>query len=194
MTITTRSAEANRPRRAFTLAEVMVASSLAAVLIGGVLATAVMIGVSGMNAEAYGELDAQMRAAMDTFARDAREAVAIHWNSDQNVTLTVPTPAGAMQGVTYVYDADELSPTRGCFVRLAFPAPPRVLVRGVAADFAFRRYKLDTGGAPDSAAANDLETRQIQVSLRASRTALTATASQTALSARFVLRNKGVDR
>ena len=64
---------------------------------------------------------------------------------------------------------------------------------GVAADFAFHRYKVEQPGVADNTATNDLETKQVQLNLRAVRTgATTVAATQTAISARFILRNKRV--
>ena len=56
-------------------------------------------------------------------------------------------------------------------------------------EFAFRRYKVVNGA--NFAAANDLETKQIQITLRSVRTgATTVAATNAVLSARVVLRNK----
>ena len=65
-----------------------------------------------------------------------------------------------------------------------------MLVRNVT-EFAFRRYKVVNG--VDFSAANDLETKQIQITLRSVRTgATTVAATNAVLSARVVLRNKSV--
>ena len=66
----------------------------------------------------------------------------------------------------------------------------RILVRDVT-DFAFRRYKVVNG--VDYTAANDLETKQLQITLRAVRSrSTTVDATNAVLSARVVLRNKVV--
>jgi hypothetical protein len=201
MTTTTRSIDGGagpggKDRRAFTLTEVMLAATLSAFVLAGVLSTVWLIGRSGLNTAHYGELETEARRALETFAEDARQAIAIHWNSGQSITLTVPTANDAVRSVTYGYDSDTNSATCGCFFLESDPAagPPvrRVLMRGVSEDFAFHRYKREQAGAADSAA-NDLETRQIQVSLRAVRTAMTTAATQTVVSARYVLRNKRVN-
>jgi hypothetical protein len=63
-------------------------------------------------------------------------------------------------------------------------------VRNVS-EFAFRRYKVING--VDYTANNDLETKQIQITLRAIRTGVTTVDTTNAvLSARVVLRNKAV--
>lgn len=174
----------------------MVAASLATVVLAGVMSAFLFIGRTGFNASGYSEMSAQTRRALDVFASDARMASGIQWNSSQSITFSVPA-AGGTTLVTYAYDRTGTGPTAGCFYRL--PGGPdstatrRVLVRQVSATFAFRRYKLEQNGVTDRTAANDLETKLIQVDLQASRRTGTVVAStQTALSARYLLRNKRV--
>jgi Tfp pilus assembly protein PilW len=202
MTTTTPSIERGRPippraRPAFTLTEVMVAATLSVLVLAGVLSSFLLIGRTGYNASAYSVTEAEIRRGLETFAEDVRQANDIHLNSAQSITLTVPTDANATQLVTYAYDGDSASGTYQCFYRQLGPAdsgePRRVLVHDVAADFAFHRYKLEQAGVTDNSAANDMETKQIQLNLRAVRTGITTAATtQTAISARFVLRNKRV--
>lgn len=185
------------PERGFTLAEVIMAATLSVLVLTAVLAASLFIGRMGYNMSGYSAAEAEVRRSLETFAADVRQASDIHWNSDQSITLTLPTATNATQLVTYSYDSDPSSGTYRCFCRQVGPAdslaPKQVLVHGVAADFAFRRYKLDQAGGGESPATNDLETKQIQVNLRAVRTGVTTVAAtQTAISAKFILRNKRV--
>jgi hypothetical protein len=171
----------------------MIASALSAFVLAAVLSTFVFAGRTGLRASAASELESEVRRGLETFAQDARRAVDLRWHSAQSVTFTLP--GGAR--VTYAYDAERGSPTHRAFVRFdgdpGSAAPRRALVRGVAPDLAFRRYKVAQEGVADNAAANDRETKQIQVVLRAERTpGSTAGASQSVASARHVLRNKRV--
>lgn len=199
MTISTPPIDSHRPRsgrRGFTLTEVLVSAALSSLIMAGVLSAFLFIGRTGFSASSYSEMESQLRRALDTFAQDARMAGGITWNHAQSITLAVPT-AGGMQSVTYAYDNSVTGPTAGCFYRLPggpdSSAPRRVLVRDVAPDFNFTRHKLEQDGVTDNVAINDLETKLVQVNLRAARTAVTAaTTSQTGRSARFVLRNKRV--
>ncbi len=186
-----------RQLRAFTLVEVIAATTLSLIVLAGILAAFLMIGRTEFNSGSYSIAEAEVRRGLDTFAEDVRQASDIHWNSDQSITLMVPTATDATQLVTYAYDADPSSKTNGCFYRLLgaadSPAPKIILVHGVAPDFAFHRYKLELPGAVDNTAANDMETKQIQLNLRAVRTGITTvTATQAAISANFILRNKRV--
>lgn len=173
------------------------ASALSSLVLAGVLSAFLLIVRTGTRAASYSTMEAELRRGLEVFARDAREAVDLRWGGGQRLTLLLPD-SGA-PAVTYAYDADPASPTHRCLYReVAGPAgtPVReVLVRGLAEDFAFRRFRLGpASGAEPAPAANDLETKQVQLVLRTvDRTAgRGAATSQSALSARFVLRNKRV--
>jgi hypothetical protein len=133
-----------------------------------------------------------MRRGLDTFARDTRNATDVRWNSAQSITLTVNGRA-----VTYAYDSAAASPTYQSFYWVDGDASSglarTVLVRSVTPDFAFQRYKLVQPGVADNAANNDRETKLLSLTLRAARTSVaTAGASNSAFSARYMLRNKRV--
>lgn len=175
----------------------MIASTISVFVLTGVLSAFLMIGRSGFLASSYSELERETRRGLDIFGSEVRAARDIHWNSSQSVTLTEPTSTNNTILVTYAYDSVSTSPTYGCFYRVlgddTSTSPRRVLVHGVAADFAFQRFKLEQSGTDDNTAINDLETKQIQLTLRASRTgATTVAANQSALSACYILRNKRV--
>jgi prepilin-type N-terminal cleavage/methylation domain-containing protein len=198
MTISTpRTDREVRLRRGFTLVEVMISAGLSAFILAGVLTTFVMIGRSGYLASSYSELQDQTRRALDIFGEDVRKSADIRWNNAQSVTLSVGTATNAVSLVTYGYDADPASPTHRCFFRMmgdaAATGPRLPLVRNVAPDFAFQRFKLEQSSGLENLAGSDLETKQIQVTFRTTRTGSTVVASnQSALSARYVLRNKRV--
>ncbi len=173
------------------------AATLSVLVLAAVMSAFLMIGRTGYNMSGYSAVEAEVRRSLETFAVDVRQASDIHWNSDQSITLVLPTATNATRLVTYCYDSDASSGTFRCFCRQSGPAdsmaPKQALVHGVAPDFLFRRYKLDQAGGGDSPAANDLETKQIQVNLRAVRTGVTTVAAtQAAISAKFILRNKRV--
>lgn len=181
--------------RGFTLAEVMIAATIAVFVLAGVFSSFLLLSRSGLLASSYSELERETRRGLDLFGTDAREACDIQWNSNQCITLMEPTPTNNMVLVTYAYDGDAKSPTFGCFYRLlgdsASTGPRLVLMHNVASDFTFQRFKLVQPGIDDNTATNDLETKQIQVTLHASRAQATAgAANQSAISACYILRNK----
>lgn len=184
---------AGRRRRGFTLVELLVAAGLSGFILSGILTTFVMLGRSGYNAANYSIMEAEARRALETFSEEARLSSNITWNSSNSITLTVVNSSGTYL-VTYAYDTTSGGNTSKCFYRLPGAASStsarRILVRNVS-DFAFRRYKVVNG--VDYSASNDLETKQIQITLRSVRTgATTVAATNAVLSARVVLRNKVV--
>jgi prepilin-type N-terminal cleavage/methylation domain-containing protein len=192
-------ARALRGGPGFTLTEIMIAATIGSIVLVGVLSAFVMIGRTGFLASGYSEMEAETRRGLEIFGDDARKATDIHWNTSQSVTLAVATATTASTLATYAYDSDRASATYGCFYRVAGDAtstlPRLVLVHNVDSDFAFQRFKLEQSGVANNSAANDLETKQLQVTLRARRNAPSfsaASATQSAVSARYILRNKRV--
>ena len=178
--------------RAFTLVEVLIASTLSTFVLAGVLSAFLFLARTGFRSSGYSEMEAEMRRGLDTFARDTRSATDVRWNSAQSITLTV-----GGRPVTYAYDGAATSGTYQSFYRVEGDASSSlartVLVRSVTPDFAFQRYKLAQPGVTDNAANNDRETKLLSLTLRAARTSVATTgASNSAISARYVLRNKRV--
>lgn len=178
--------------KGFTLVEVLIAASLSTFVLAGVLSAFVFMARTSVRSSGYSEMEAEVRRGLDTFARDTRSATDVRWNHAQSITLTVNG-----RPVTYAYDATPGNATYQNFYRLegdpTSTAARQVLVRGVTTDFAFQRYKLTQPGVTDSTAQNDSETKLLQLSLRAARTSVASVgASNAAISARYMLRNKRV--
>jgi Tfp pilus assembly protein PilW len=170
----------------FTLVELMIGASLASFILAGVLSTFLFMGRSGANVQNYNDMESQARNALEYFAEDTRQASGVVWGSDSNtMTLTV-----SGSPVMYTYN-----PTARTFSRRDGTST-RVLVTGITS-FSFTAYNisgnnvlLDT--AAQRTAANGT-TKQLQISLEAARNTQTVVAAtNTVLSARFVLRNKRV--
>lgn len=167
----------------------MVSTGLSTILMSGILSSFVLMGKNSYNAANYSVMEAESRRALATFTAEARMADNITWTSANRVTLSVVDNAGGYV-VTYAYDSSTVGATARSFYRQLGAAPALILVRDVN-DFAFYRYKVVNGA--DFTAANDLETKQIQITLRTVRTgATTVDATNAVLSARVVLRNKHV--
>ena len=175
----------------------MVSAGISTIILAGVLTAFLFIGRSGFAASSFSELESETRTALQIFGDDVRKSTDLTTNSSQSITLSVATATNGSTLVTYAYDTDPTTATYQCFYRLVGNAtstlPRRILVHNVASDFAFRRFKLEQSGVTDNSASNDRETKQIEVTLRATRTGTTAVAAnQSALSARYILRNKRV--
>jgi Tfp pilus assembly protein PilW len=174
-----------RGRGGFTLVEVMVSATLASFVLAGVLSAFLFMGRSGANLRNYSDMEAQSRKALEYFAEDVRQASAITWTSNVYVTLTVNS-----SGVDYFYD----SATASFFRRTS--SGTMTLITGVtASSFAFKAYNVAGSELALVTAANltaaTSSTKQLQISLEASRTTRTvAAATNLVLSARYILRNK----
>lgn len=167
----------------------MVSAGLSTILMSGILSSFVLVGKDSYNAANYSVMEAESRRTLATFTAEARMADNITWTSTTSITLSVVGSTGNYV-VTYAYDGSTVGPTARSFYRQLGTAPALILVRNVN-DFAFRRYKMVNG--TDFTATNDLETKQLQITLRTVRTGVTTVdATNAVLSARVVLRNKHV--
>jgi hypothetical protein len=176
---------------------VVIASTLSVFVLAGVLSAFLFIGRTSFAASSYSELEAEARRGLEVFAEDVRMARDLRWNNPQSLTLLLPAGEAGPRTITYAYDSDTDSPTYRCFYRVVgeadSPEPRRALIRNLAPDFSFKRYKLEQPGVIDNTAGNDLETKQIQLTLRAIRSGSTVAATtNSVVSARYVLRNKKV--
>ena len=194
MTTTPRSLRANhgaRPcRTGFTLVEVLIGATLSSFILAGVLSTFVFLGRSGLNIQNYNDMESQARKALEIFAEDVRQASSITWVSGTSVRLVISTST-----VNYSYDS-----TAKTFVRDAGLSTQKILITGVTT-FEFKGYTIigipitDFSTAAALTVANR-STKQLQISLEAARYLDFASqrrniaASNTVLSARFILRNK----
>lgn len=184
--ITTTPARDRRGRRrGFTLVEVMVGSTLGAFVLGGVLSTYLMLGRSGALAYAYNGMSIDARRALEEFAQDARMANAVTWNGSDSITLTVPDNyAASSNQVTYAH-----SSASGTFFRrpgdATSTAAATILARNVTSTTFHRYDRLD------AVATNDAGTKRLELALRL-RTGGngSSAATENALSASFILRNK----
>lgn len=180
--------------RAFTLVELMAAALLGAIILLGILTTNLQLMRGGVRITQYAEMNTQIRRGLEQFERDVRCASAVKWNSSRDVTFTLPTLAGGTRQVTYAWT----SATQSFFlvpgVDSTVTAGRVYLLNGIPTlasggdGVVFTRYDRD-----GNAASTDNATKSIQVTLYLTRTARTAaTATDTAVSAVFVLRNKPV--
>jgi Tfp pilus assembly protein PilW len=171
--------------RAFTLVEVMVGSTLASFVLAAVLSTFLFMGRSGANLRNYSDMESQARRSLEMFAEDVRQASAISWASSVSITLTVNSAA-----IGYSYNSGT-----GTFVRTVGGTSTNLITGITSGSFSFKAYNVAGSEMPLASAANltaaGSSTKQLQISLEASRTTQTVTsATNLVLSARYILRNK----
>jgi prepilin-type N-terminal cleavage/methylation domain-containing protein len=176
-----------RRNRAFTLVEVMVSATIASFILAAVITTFLFMGRSGANVQHYSDMEGQARKALEVFAQDVRQASAIAWTSNQNVLLKV-------NGIDIRY-----SYASGVFTRTNTSNGVAVNLMTGVSTFEFLAYKISDPVNPlPLVTATDLtnagkQTKQLQISLEARRQSTTVVAAtNTVLSARFILRNKKV--
>ena len=178
-------AAARHPRGAFTLVEVMIGATLSSFVLAAVLSTFLFMGRSGANLSNYSDMETQARKALEIFAEDVRQASAITWTSSTYVTLTVNSAA-----IAFTYDS-----STSTFYRRTSSGTQTLITGITAGTFAFKAYNVAGTEMALATAANltaaGTSTKQLQISLEASRTTRTvATATNLVLSARYILRNK----
>lgn len=176
----------------FTLVELMVAALLGGLVLTGVLTTNLQLLRSGVRVTQYAEMSAQVRRGIEQMEGDLRNASAITWNSASDITLTIPTSGGSTRQVTYAWTGATQTFFMVPGASSAVTAGRVLLIKGIpplpdgSAGATFARYTRD-----GAAATTDLATKKVQVSLNVVRTAQTAAnATDTAVSAIFILRNK----
>jgi len=179
----------HRRRRGHTLVEVLIAATLASFTLLGVLSSFLFLARSGTNIRNYSDMESQARKALELFAEDVRQASSISWASNSSITLTVNT-----QPITYTFNSGTSNFTRSHLDGGSLVT--RVLISGVTTNtFAFRAYTVSGVELPLVSGANltaaGINTKQLQISLEATRANQTVvSATNTVLSARFILRNK----
>ena len=180
--------------RGFTLVELMIVVVLSGFVLTGVLTTYLQLMRSGTRVTQYAEMSAQVRRGLESVGVDLQNASAITWNSASDITLTVPTLAGATRDVTYAWTAATQSLFLVPGTSSTNTAGRVYLVSGIpayadgTAGVTFTRFDRD-----GVAATTDLVTKRVQVILNVVRSAQTAAkATDPAVSAAFLLRNKPV--
>ena len=184
-TITTRS---NLHRRGFTLVEVLIGATLGTMVLVGVLSSFLMLGRSGANAANYSMMEAESRRALEELSQDLRMTKDVIWNSDQSITLQVPDNyTSTANKVTYAYDS-----TSKILYRMGGTSsstePKTTLVRDVSSCTFARFNRLNVVATTNSAI------KRIQLTLVVRKKSQTvAAATNTILSASYILRNKPVN-
>ncbi len=176
-----RGERSGRGRAAFTLVEMMVSAALASMVLAAVLTTFVFFCRSGVRMAHYSDMERQSRSVLQRFGQDAREAKAVTWVDASTVRFT--TDVGV---VTYGYDASLKR-----FTRTPASGSASVLVSGVSG-FRFTAYNVSGAALTITDASASANTKMVQVDIDLSRnTASLPNVSAQAVSARYVLRNKG---
>lgn len=187
-----------RGPRGFTLVEVLMAASLATMILAGVLSAAMMMMRSGVRASNYSTMESESRRAFERLGIEARMANLVTSNFTGNVitsiTLMVPSQDLQTQSpVTYGYDTTS-DPTYGMRFFMvpgsnAATTTGRLNLVNNVTSLTFDRYNA-AGTAIAASTTSDAGVRHIQVSISISRAASgVAAATQVIRSTAFTIRN-----
>jgi len=185
-------------RAGFTLVEVLIGSTMSVFILAGVLSAFGFLARSGVLIQHYNDMESQARQALELFAEDVRQASSITWTDANTLTLTVNTAL-----VTFGYSTTQKTFYRSYRPTATAPATTKILVTDVTT-FQFKAFTITGTEITDfstsaTRATAGRSTKQLQISLEAARYMDTALgterrsqigASNTVLSARFILRNK----
>lgn len=180
-----------RSTAGLTLVEVLIATTLAGVIMLAVITGFLFLGRTGTNLQNYVDMEVQARRAIGMFGDDARTAVKASWTDSNTLVLAVKKSNGSTSNVTYSYDSTtkRLNRTEG--------TSTVTLLSGIST-FTFKAYNqnatdLRVEDATTSGALQIISnsTKQVQLSLRMIRSNRTVTdATNAVISARFIMRNK----
>ncbi len=177
-----------RTRAGFTLVELLVAVSLAGIVMTGMLTTYLFLGRNLVRLNNQQSLDEEHRRLLLEFSQDFRKAEAVTAASDTAVTFRVPTATTTFT-ITYTYTAG--ANFTGTLVRTTVPATTTRTIANSLGSFDF-----DYFDASDTAVTNFpnklTSVKKVSFDYTAqagyARTG-TRTPVQTIASARFLLRN-----
>jgi Tfp pilus assembly protein PilW len=175
-----------KPRcQAFTLVEVLIGATLGTMVLAGVLSTFLMLGRSGANIANYSMMETQSRRTLEELSQDIRMGESVTWTSAQSITIKVPQEYSSLtapityDNVTYSYNS-----TTKTFNRVV-GANTMILVRNVSS-CTFERFDR-----VNIATTSPTATKRIKLTLVArSKNQTVAAATNTILSASYILRNK----
>ncbi len=121
-------------RSGFTLVELLVAVSLAGIVMAGTLTTYLFLGRNLARLQNQQVLDEEHRRLLLEFSQDFRKAEAVTAASDTAVTFRVPTATGTFT-ITYTYTAG--ASFTGTLVRTTTPATTTRTLAGSLGSFDF---------------------------------------------------------
>jgi prepilin-type N-terminal cleavage/methylation domain-containing protein len=184
MTITTQRASlhsSSRRKSGFTLPELLITLVVSSIILAAVFSSYIFLAKSCISIMDYSEMDTEARNSLEIFSREVRQAQDISGFSINGCTLEVPM-LGSSYTVAYTY-----VPADKTFYRAYGTSNQKELITGIEA-FSLQRFNLK-----HLTAANDLETKQLQLDVRSERSGNPKfSASNNVLSARFIMRNKQV--
>jgi prepilin-type N-terminal cleavage/methylation domain-containing protein len=169
-------------RRGFTLAEVMVATALLAVVLAGVLAAYLFVGRNLTRLVNLQQQEVEGRRALRNFTQDVSAAIQLTNATPTNLMLTMPSGAGTTS-VTYSYLA---AASGGRLVRTQ-AANSQTLLTGLTS---FQITYFNEAGDVVTSSPQSVKAVELVYSSASGSAASGTQARQTTVSPRVLLRNK----
>ncbi len=167
-------------RRGFTLAELMLAMTLASLVIAGATFTINMWARSSMSLGNYADMSGSCRRALDIFASDVRMANNVSVSTSTSFTFTAYDASNTIVTVSYIYDPDTDE------LRRTYDGTSMVLLSDVDR-FGLSYYDLNRNSTT-----NALSVKEVQIEAILLKNVLTIANTDEIISARFMLRNRRV--
>jgi prepilin-type N-terminal cleavage/methylation domain-containing protein len=187
MPITRLDRRSRRRSGGFSLVEVMVASTLSALVMAAVLSSFLMLGRSEANAAHYVTMEGDARKALERFGEDVRMAQYLTTVSTAQIKLTIPHASdNSSDTVFYTYDASAKTFTRLGPDPVTNVANTSTILISDVERCEFKRWMIGGTGP----ATSDASTDQLQIRISVRKSSVTAVAATNlVVSARYVLRN-----
>lgn len=174
------SADKTRARRGFTLLEILIATSISAIVFAGILAAYLFMGRNLTRLVHTQQQEVQSRRALRHFTQDLSAATAIAIPSSGVLTVTKPAASGTTT-VTYTYSADG-----GTLVRTEGTAQT---ILSNLTSYAYAFYS-ESGSTVASTALQSAKSIELVFTSSVGRQANGTLTKFTTVSPRVVLRNK----
>lgn len=183
-------AASHSERSGFSLVEVLIALSIAVVMLVTVYATVISMAKGSESMINYAEMNAQTRFALEQFGRDARMASGVDSASPTAIRLEREF-SGTLYDVEYVY-----SGAGGTFRRTVYDEGTSNVAGLSDADavllFGVHQLTLNYYTLRNDPTTNPVEIKHVQMEALMQRSVLSTTNSNDIISTRFMMRNRDV--
>ena len=171
-------------RRAFTLVELLVATTISGFVLAGIITASFQLMRSAVRVTHYAEMDAHVRRGLEQLSLDLRAATAFTYNGASDITVTVAQADGTSVVYTYAWNSTNRALYRVPGNSSSSQSHRLWLMSGVSA-LSFSRFNK-SGSSTNS----DSATKSVGVSLTIARTAMGGADATSKVGASFMLRNK----
>jgi len=167
-------------RRAFTLAELMLAITIGGIVLAGAATTVNLWARSSVAVGNYADMSGTCRRALDIFASDVRMANDVSVSTADTFTFTAYGSGTSSVTVSYVFDDTNDTLTR------TYDGTSRVILENV------EKFGLTYSDLTLSTTTNPLSVKVVQIKAILQKKVINLSNTDEIISARFMLRNRRV--